>query len=108
MFNWPFYDPRFWVPVIPLMVIVIMQGALPLPKFFKYFASVALPVYIVMGLLSVGYITYTTFNKRSFANTQANGAYKNEYEIVFFGKPQSDTAIHINEEALHVIERYSR
>ncbi len=23
--NWPYYDPRFWVPVLPLLVVVILQ-----------------------------------------------------------------------------------
>jgi hypothetical protein len=64
-------------------------------------------IYAGFGILSVGYITYTSLNKRIFSRTQANGAYRNEYETYFFGKPQSDTATHIDQAALHVIERYN-
>lgn len=108
MFNWPFYDPRFWVPVLPLMAAVVIQSSFPVSKLSRGLQVTAFAVYMLIGVVSIGYMTYTSLNKKDFARTQANGVYRNEYETVFFGKPHSDTARHINQEVLHVIERYSR
>ena len=108
MFNWPFYDPRFWVPVIPLVIAALVQIPLRLPKLGKGLMYVFCAGYILLGIISIGYITYTSLNKRTFARTQANGVYRNEYETFFYGKPQSDTATRIDPVTLSVIQRYDR
>ena len=107
MFDWPFYDPRFWVPVVPLIVAVICCGPLPRPRLPRLVVSAACAVYVLLGVVSVGYMTYTSLNRRVMARTQANGVYRNEYETVFYGKPQSDTAKHIDPAVLSVIKRYN-
>jgi hypothetical protein len=108
MFNWPFADPRFWVPVIPLIAAVIAQT--PFRKRFglKIPLSACLLVYIVFGIASVGYMTYTSLNKKVFARTQAAGVYRNEYETHFFGRPLSDTARHTDPYVMSVLERYDK
>jgi hypothetical protein len=110
MFTWPFYDPRFWVPVVPLIIAIIIKSptAFSRPVIVKRLAFVFVAAYTLLGLLSVGYMTYTSLNKEVFARTQANGVYRNEYETVFFGKPQSDTARLVNSTTIHVLERYNK
>ncbi len=107
MFDWPFYDPRFWVPVLPLVAAVIAGGSFPKTGIRRMVVGVFLFVYIALGIVSVGYMTYTSLNRKVMARTQANGVYRNEYETVFFGKPQSDTARHIDNAVLSVIKRYN-
>lgn len=106
MFNWPFYDPRFWVPVVPLFIAAfssILPGKRPLQKFAL---SVYGILYAIVGLAAIGYYSYTSLNKELMAKKQANGVYRNEYETHFFGKPLSDTAKSVNAEYLHVLERH--
>jgi 4-amino-4-deoxy-L-arabinose transferase-like glycosyltransferase len=107
MFDWPFYDPRFWVPVLPLIAAVIAQVPLPKARFPKIVVSAVCAGYVVLGVAAVGYMTYTSLNRRVMVRTQANGVYRNEYETVLFGKPQSDTARHIDNDALSIIRRYN-
>ena len=92
MFNWPFADPRFWVPVIPVMAVVILQWPFEKARRAKIPTYLFLVFYILMGLLSAGFMIYSSFNKEFFAKTQANGVYKKEYEIHFFGKVSRDTS----------------
>jgi len=107
IFNWPFYDPRFWVPIIPLIAIIITQTIFfDKSKPLKTVLSSMFIVYALLGVFAIGFITYTSLNKRSLARTQANGVYRNEYETHFFGKPQSDTARHIDASALHILQKY--
>jgi hypothetical protein len=76
---------------------------LPLQKFTLSVYSIG---YTLVGLLAIGYYSYTSFNKELLAKKQANGMYRNEYETHFFGKPLSDTAKQVNPEFLHVLERH--
>lgn len=110
MFEWPFYDPRFWVPVFPLVVAVIIRSVpsgLNSKGRMRVVALVITGVYLVLGIVSAGYLTYTSLDRRVMARTHANGVYRNEYETVFFGEPQSDTARHIDPAVLSVIRRYN-
>jgi len=107
MFDWPFYDPRFWIPVLPLIAGVIAQLPLPKARMPRILATVFCAVYIMLGVVAVGYMTYTSLNKKVMVRTQANGVYRNEYETVLFGKPLSDTARHIDPDALSIIRRYN-
>lgn len=108
MFNWPFPDPRFWVPVIPLIAAVIAQTSFNGSKWMKVPAMLLFIVYAGFGILSIGYFTYTSLNKKVFARTQAAGVYRNEYETHFFGRPLSDTATHVDPFVLSVLRRYDK
>jgi len=108
MFNWPFYDPRFWVPVLPLLIAVVLQYPLPRPGWRKGVAVVLIAGYSLLGVLTVGFFTYTSLNKKVFVRTQANGVFRNEYETFFYGKPTQDTARVVDPVILSVITRYDR
>jgi hypothetical protein len=108
MFNWPFADPRFWVPIIPLIAAVISQTSFTQNRTVKTISILLLIVYSILGLLSIGYITYTSFNKESLSKTQAKGVYRNEYETHFFGKPLSDTVTHIDRNLVEFLNKYDK
>jgi hypothetical protein len=107
MFDWPFYDPRFWVPVLPLIAAVIAQLPMPRARAPRILATAFCTVYLILGVAAVGYFTYTSLDKKVMVRMQANGVYRNEYETVLFGKPLSDTARHIDPDALSIIKRYN-
>jgi hypothetical protein len=104
--NWPYYDPRFWVPVLPLMVIVILQTPWNQKPWLKVLSRIYLAVYLLLGLMAAAYSLYNGLDKERFAKTQAKGVYRNEYEIKFFGKAQTDTAIYIDPEVMNILKKY--
>jgi hypothetical protein len=106
MFNWPFNDPRFWVPVMPIMAVVVLQGSIGSTPLARYVKFIFLAVYVALGVFSAGYMVYSSFDKVFFVRNQAKGAYRNEYETHFYGKPQTDTAKKMDTLALHVLEKY--
>jgi hypothetical protein len=106
IFNWPYYDPRFLTPVLPLMIIVLMQVPVNKNALWKWAGNLFVAVYIFLGAFAVAYSTYIAFKKEAFAKNQARGVYRNEYETHFFGKPQSDTATHIDKNVLDIITKY--
>lgn len=105
MFNWPFNDPRFWVPVMPLMAAIVLHGNFT-RRLLKAAAIALTIVYLVLGFIAGGYMVYSSYNKEFFVRNQARGSYKNEYEIHFYGKPQSDTAKKIDKDVLFILQRH--
>jgi hypothetical protein len=108
MFNWPFNDPRFWVPIMPIIAAVVLQALFAArSKILKVCSLVLLVVYIALGAFASGYMVYTSLNKKVFARTQAKGTYRNEYEIHFYGKPLSDTVTTKPDSAvINLLKRY--
>jgi len=107
IFYWPFYDPRFWVPVVPMGIAVILHALFNAKRIVKLAYSLLFFVYAVFGLFSLGYLTRTSFDKKVFAKSQASGVYRNEYEIYFYGKPLSDTAKQVDPFVIHVLKKYN-
>jgi hypothetical protein len=108
MFNWPFQDPRFWVPVIPLIAAVISQYSYSKNRLIRMFFYLWLFVYSGLGLISLAYMTYTSFNKEELSKTQAKGVYRNEYEMHFFGKTLSDTVTRVDPNLVNFLNRYDK
>ena len=108
MFNWPFNDPRFWVPVMPIIAAVVLQGLhFNRNRIVKVLSSSLLVVYILLGLFAAGYMVYSSFNKEFFAKNQAKGSYRNEYEMYFFGKIQSDTGKTVSPYVMEILRRHN-
>lgn len=106
IFNWPFFDPRFFVPILPLFVAAILQLPTPKKQPVKVLAYLFLAGYIAGGLIAVGYTTYTSLDKKVMARKQANGVYRNEYEQHMFGKPLTDTAKKMDPAILSILDRH--
>jgi hypothetical protein len=106
IFNWPYYDPRFWVPVLPLLVILVLRTPFTLSSLLKIFSRLYLAIYLLLGFAAAAYALYTGFNKERFSRSQAAGDYKNEYEIHFFGKPLTDTATQIDPNVVEILKKY--
>ena len=104
--NWPYYDPRFWAPVLPFMAATIVQIPLKSEGFLKRVGKVWLAAYMICGTIAAAYSIYVGFDKERFSQNQANGVYRNEYEIYFFGRPQSDTAVHKDQNVIDILKKY--
>ena len=108
IFYWPFYDPRFWVPIIPMTIAVFLHGPVEFKRLTKIVRPILVSVYCLLGIFALGYLTYTSFDKKVFSKTQANGVYRNEYETYFYGKTLSDTTTQKNDEfVVHLLKKYN-
>jgi len=106
IFNWPYYDPRFWVPVLPLLVILVLRTPINWSSAWKLIGKLYLAVYLVLGLAAAAYALYIGFDKERFARNQAAGDYRNEYEMHFFGKTLSDTATRVDQNVVEILKKY--
>jgi hypothetical protein len=96
--------------VTPLVAAVVADavGRIRSKRLIGGLSYAWLVVYLFLGVGSAVYLTNSSLRPEVMARTHANGVYRNEYETVFYGKPLSDTARHIDQAALEVIRRYDR
>jgi hypothetical protein len=85
---------------------VISQTSFSTYRLVKVPAFIYFTTYTLLGLLSLGFFTYTSFDKEEFSKTQAKGVYRNEYEVHFFGKTLSDTATHSDPNLVEFLNKY--
>jgi len=102
LFVWPYSDARFWIPVLPLLVITAFEG---FGFFIKYkiakiAAVIYFTVYIFASLLAAAYTTRITFSGKDFPEVYAQGAMRQAYLEAWSGK------IEPNDETVIVIRRY--
>lgn len=103
--NWPYYDPRFWAPLVPLFAAILLCTPWPRPV-FRSLAKVYIGFYLLVGAAAAVYSLKLGFNKAEFAGKHAAGVYRNEYETHFFGKPLSDTATHVDAHIVDLLNKY--
>lgn len=80
MFAWPYGDNRFWLPVLPLLALAIVQAMEPLMAWRPVRGVVDLyaAVYFLMFLVAAVYTTRITFS-RNFPEEYAGGESKADY-----------------------------
>lgn len=102
IFNWPFYEARFWVPVMPLALAVLLMRKKPFTIGWKLLAG----VYVLTGLFALGYYTWISFDKQAMATKHDAGLWRAEYDKHFFQTPVNDSLI--NPQAMYILEKYDR
>jgi hypothetical protein len=104
IFNWPFFDSRFWFPLLPLVGAIALM---PFPKepialrkilgIYKYY-------YVLTGVIILGYFSYLSFDRSALTRYHDNGIWKAEYELHFNGTTNEKRPI--NSKALHYLDAY--
>jgi hypothetical protein len=106
IFLWPYFDPRFWVPIVPLLIAILMQAVELIPKGRRFIVTSYCIYYTIAGLGAMGYYSYTSLNKRALSVKQDASIWQNEYEQFFFGKPITHPDAKAREKIIHILERY--
>lgn len=93
---WPYGDPRFWIPVIPILGIVV-RGALE-PWLARRPIAVAarayLALYAVAALASFAYSTRITYSGARFPELYGSGSMLDAYSQAWWGnQPASDQRV---------------
>lgn len=65
---WPFYEPRLWIPIIPLLVLYGVRVARSFPPTRRVRIAIAayVALYAVGGIMSLAYITRATLAGKNF------------------------------------------
>ena len=107
MFTWPYYDPRFWLPILPL---VIAYAGLTLKRLQQFsICGTAAEVYsltfVAMGIVALLSSTMITFSGQNFPNLYRDGIYRSTYCSIYHSCDRPDSKP-IDHAALHVLRVY--
>jgi hypothetical protein len=107
IFLWPYYDPRFWLPVIPLFLAYIGLAAKPVMcyRFTRVPAQAYLILFASLGMAMLASSTLVTFSGSRFPDVYQDGVYKPTYCAVFrscSGKSEAP----VDSSALHLLLTY--
>ena len=99
---WPFTDPRFWLPAMPL-VFVAMHQALAAPRWHvpKMAFVTYVVVFCVLGFTALGYSTWLTFSGSKFPYRYGDGKLRATY-LAGCSAGGND----VNPEAADLLKRY--
>lgn len=107
-FLWPGYDPRFWIPVIPLMMgwcVLAVRDLLGSDR--RYWVRYALGVfaiwYALVGLGALAYTSHITFSGSRFPEVYKEGLLKSTYRAAYTGVRTTEE---VNERAYKLLLRY--
>ena len=82
LFSWPFYDPRFWIPILPLLFGYMYLGIKNLqPSFVKPTLQSFLVAFVFTGIIALGYSTRITFAGDHFPDRYGDGSLTNVYKL---------------------------
>ncbi len=86
MIAWPYYDTRFWLPMLSVLVILCFSSIreiTPDSRIRKYMIPAWILCYFALGIVAVGYTTRITLSGKNFSEVYADGNLKMTYRFAF-------------------------
>lgn len=104
IFNWPFFEARFWFPILPLLGGIALTPLSKEPIIFKKFIIFYRYYYLLTGLFVLSYYSYLSFDKDALARLHDAGIWKNEYRLHFYNDSYEN--LKVNDKAVHILNTY--
>jgi hypothetical protein len=107
MFVWPYEDARFWMPVLPLILLEVVAVTMPriTSQRTRHAAAAYAALYMAMGFAALAYSTRITFSGEDFPRLYGDGHLRSTYEQYYSELPANSAPI--DESALAVLQRYA-
>jgi len=106
---WPFADPRFWLPVLPLTLAIAIVGLAPgparAPARLRQAAFVAGTAFVAIGAAALAVTARVSLSGPDFPSRYASGAYRDTY-LAAFGRPHDPAKV--VPEVLRLLQRLER
>jgi len=93
---WPYYQPRYWFPVLPFLFLILIRGARVLPwvPLVKGVLLVWVGGFFSLGVTSFVFTTWLTMSGNAFPERYTSGELRTVYRAAFDGTcPQSLTPL---------------
>ncbi len=91
MLVWPYYDSRFWLPLLPVMAILLLHALQDLEDRWpaaRFLSRAYLTGFFLFGLVALAFSTRISLSGREFSEVYGEGTTKMTYRYSFQnGKP---------------------
>jgi hypothetical protein len=107
IFLWPFYDTRFLLPVVPLLIYLFFTYLIRFVN-DKRVKIVSFVVYVLLGMVSLLYSDALSLNRNFFLNHYGfDGQLTNEYRTYYNNRGSASYNIDTNN-VQFLLEKYNR
>lgn len=101
---WPGIDARFWLPVLPL---ILLYGYIAIRQVMKSRAGLLLIPYLafyaILGTAALGYSLQISLSGSAFPERYGSGSFKEAYEFAYYGEGSEESA---QGRALRLLRRF--
>lgn len=104
IFNWPFFEARFWFPILPLLIAILLLPKMAAQPLFKPISSLYKLYYVLSGIFVLSYYTWLSYNKEAMIKRHDAGKWEREYRAHFFNEQPTDSTY--DKRALYILEEY--
>ena len=103
---WPYWDARFWLPVLPLIMAMVAQlmAHVARTRLARALLAAYLTLFALMGLAGLAYNTRISLSGASFPDRYRYPGLEATYEAAWGRRSAEDPAV--NADALRVLRRY--
>jgi hypothetical protein len=106
LFAWPYYDTRFWLPVIPLLIaysaLAITSFKLPNGVITTYCS-----VFAACGFVAIAYSTRISFAGTEFPDRYGDGTLRPTYCAAFQSCRGGGDSDKVDAKVLHLLQEYN-
>lgn len=104
---WPYWDARFWLPIMPVAGVLIYRGITQLMsnRIIRLLGSTYIVIFALIGLIGLGYNTRISLSGEQFPKYYDYPGLNETYEVAW-GKKDATSADNLNERALRLLRKY--
>ena len=105
LFAWPYYDARFWLPVIPLLIAYSVLAVKGL-RFPRVVVRVYCILFVILGFGAIAYSTRITFAGPKFPDEYGDGYLRPTYCAAFQSCRDGGDTNKVNAKVLRLLREY--
>ena len=105
LFVWPYYDARFWLPVIPLLIAYLVLAVKRL-RFSKAVITIYCITFATLGFGAIAYSTRITFAGSKFPDRYGDGYLRPTYCAAFDSCRDGGDPNKVDAKALRLLREY--
>jgi hypothetical protein len=106
LLMWPYYDPRFWLPLIPLLIAYAALGAARAGDLARTAADAYLLLFAVLGVFVLVASTRTTFAGPNFPDAYGDREFHATYCAAFGTCTGTPNEKPVNVDGLRLLQTY--
>lgn len=105
LFAWPFQDPRFWLPVVPLLIAYSVL-AVSNPRFPKGVVTIYGIIFAAFGFFAIAYSTRISFAGSRFPERYLDGRMRSTYCAAIQSCRDGADSNKVDAKALRLLREY--
>lgn len=106
MICWPYYDCRFWLPLIPIFTVAMLTAIEHLSHRFKLIGGICkiyMVYFVILGIVAISFSSRISLAGKKFSEVYGDGTERMTYRYVLKNNEPVDMKL-VNEKQVHILK----